>query len=127
MSLDWYQDIKDFHKNVMLDRFDPRPHIPEEKYKKLRETLIKEEVKETLIALENDDLIEIADGIVDSIVVLLGTAVTYGIDMRSIWDEVHKTNMAKADGEMRADGKRLKPDNWVPPNIKDLIDEQIYG
>jgi len=123
-QLDWYQDIRDLHIEVLMDNHDRHPHIPTEKYKKLRTSLISEEVNETLKAIEEDDLVEIADGIVDSIVVLLGTAVTYGIDVRPIWDEVHKTNMAKKDGPVREDGKKLKPEGWVAPNIKKILDEQ---
>lgn len=121
---DWYQDIKDLHREVLGDNHDQHPHIPTEKFKELRISLITEEVNETLMALEQDDLVEIADGIADSIVVLLGTAVTYGIDIRPIWDEVHRTNMAKKGGPVREDGKKLKPEGWQPPDIKKILDGQ---
>lgn len=122
--MDWYQDIVDFHKEVMCDNFETRPHIPVESLKKLRKSLIIEEVSETLKAIDSDDIVELADGIADSIVVLLGTAVTYGIDIRYIWDEVHRTNMAKKGGEVRADGKKLKPEGWLPPDIKSILIKQ---
>ena len=125
MSIDWYKDIQDFHKEVMNDNFPKYPHIPSEKSKVLRKQLIMEEITETFHAINEDNLEEIADGIADSIVVLLGTAVTYGIDIRPIWNEVHKTNMAKKDGALRADGKRLKPEGWQPPKIKELVKMQI--
>lgn len=121
---DWYSDMVDFHDEVMLDDFKKTPHIPTEKYKNLRKALIEEEVSETLRAIDNDDLVELADGIVDSIVVLVGTAVTYGIDIRPVWDEIHKTNMAKKDGAIREDGKRLKPDGWIAPDVKSILIEQ---
>jgi predicted HAD superfamily Cof-like phosphohydrolase len=124
MSQDWQQDIKDFHKEVMNDNFPTQPHIPTEELIALRISLIAEEVSETLTALSKDDLEGIADGIVDSIVVLLGTAVTYGIDIKPIWDEIHMTNMAKKDGEVREDGKKLKPEGWGPPKVKELLIEQ---
>jgi len=125
MSKDWYQDIVDFHRLVMRDNFSTKPYIPSQKYRDLRIKLIREEVvKETLPALENGNLVGIADGIADSIVVLLGTAVTYGIDIRPIWDEVHRTNMAKKDGPMREDGKRLKPEGWESPRIEEEIRRQ---
>jgi predicted HAD superfamily Cof-like phosphohydrolase len=115
---DWYADMQDFHKIVMGDNFLDYPHIPDKKYLELRKALIKEEVKETLDAMDREDMVEIADGIVDSIVVLLGTAVTYGIDLRKIWNIIHETNMAKKDGPVREDGKKLKPEGWKPPDIK---------
>lgn len=124
MSIDWYKDIKDFHAVVLSDNFPNIPHITDDKHKNLRIELISEEVKETLKALEEGDLVEIADGIADAIVVLLGTAVTYGIDIRPIWNEVHKTNMAKKDGPVREDGKKLKPEGWQPPDIRRILEKQ---
>lgn len=117
MSIDWYQDIVDFHKEVMGDDFPNYPFLPHPSYRRLRRILIKEEIKETLHAMATNNTVEIADGIADSIVVLLGTAVTYGIDMRPIWDLVHATNMAKKGGLLRADGKQQKPEGWKPPDI----------
>lgn len=107
----------------------------------LRADLIAEEVKETLEALtghevdfviqnhvgrfKKGDMPEIADGIVDSIYVLLGTAIEYGIDIEPIWGAVQKANMAKVGGGIREDGKRLKPEGWEPPPIADLIEAQV--
>jgi len=124
MSSDWYADLVDFHEQVVLDNFPKQPYIPNEQKKLLRGELIIEEIRETLDAIDKNDLVKIADGIVDSIVVLLGTSVTYGIDIRPVWDEVHKTNMAKKGGKLRADGKLLKPEGWKPPNIERIIKEQ---
>ena len=123
MSSDWYEDIVIFHREVMEDSFPDTPHRPPLKVVALRATLIQEEVKETLEAMEHGSITGVADGIADSIVVLLGTAVAYGIDMREIWNEVHKTNMAKRGGLIRADGKKLKPEGWIPPDIKGIIDK----
>ena len=124
MSLDWYRDIVDFHREVIGDSFPTTPHMPADKYQDLRHNLIEEEMGETLVAISFGNLTEIADGIVDSIVVLLGTAVTYGIDIRPIWNEVHRTNMAKKGGKLRKDGKLLKPKGWKPPEVERLIKEQ---
>ena len=124
MGKDWYQDMIDFHNEVMRDKFADFPHIPSRGYQKLRRSLIKEEVNETLDAIRTDNLVSLADGIVDSIVVLLGTAITYGIDIRPVWDIVHATNMAKKGGKYRADGKMMKPEGWEPPNIRAEIANQ---
>ena len=123
MSKDWYQDIVDFHRatGTLISK---RPTFPLPVVQGLRLKLIREELEEVVDAIFNDDLVEIADGIADSIVVLLGTAVSYGIDMRPVWDEVHKTNMAKVGGPKRADGKVLKPEGWKPPDVKSILIEQ---
>lgn len=123
MNKDWYQDIVDFHRatgTFMGER--PVPPLPV--VQGLRLKLIKEEIQETLDAIFNDDLVALADGIADSIVVLLGTAVSYGIDIRPVWDEVHKTNMAKLGGGKDSFGKSLKPKGWVSPDIKSILVEQ---
>ena len=126
MSKDWYQDVADFHKDVAGDSFPNTPYTPNKQLRELRMELIREEVQETIdaIATHPNDLALVADGIGDSIVVLLGTAVTYGIDMRPIWDIIHKTNMAKKGGKLREDGKLLKPDKWQPPDIQSEIEKQ---
>lgn len=121
---DWYQDIVDFHREVMQDDFPTKPYVPEPKYSNLRFALVKEEMEETLQAIFDDDLAEVADGICDSIVVLLGTAVTYGIDIRPVWDKVQEANMAKKSGPMREDGKRLKPQDWEHPDVESEIKRQ---
>jgi predicted HAD superfamily Cof-like phosphohydrolase len=131
MSLDWYQDILDFTDTVIQDRMredKDYPHCPSPQIKKLKIELIKEECRRELLkAMKENDLEKIADGAVDSIVVILGMCVSYGIDIRPLWDEVHKTNMAKAGGPIREDGKRLKPEGWQQPKIKELLNEQGAG
>ena len=125
MSDDWFKDVKDFHEKVIGEVTPDFPCLVSLPKRELRQNLIEEEITETLIAIDDNDLEGIADGIADSIVVLLGTAVTYGIDMRPVWDEVHKTNMAKAGGKFRNDGKLLKPEGWESPDIASIIADLI--
>jgi predicted HAD superfamily Cof-like phosphohydrolase len=124
MSKDWYQDIVDFHK--ALDHLvNTYPCYPPTDVIALRERLIKEEVNDELLpAIQNGNLVKIADGIADAIVVLLGTAISYGIDLRPIWDEVHRSNMAKVGGGKDEGGKSLKPRGWMPPDILGLLIKQ---
>ncbi len=123
MSKDWYGDIITLQSEVFKHTPKGYPGIPDEKEIKLKKMLIEEEVKETLDAIDANDLVEIADGIVDSIVVLLGAAAAYGLPMRALWDEVHRTNMAKKDAPVREDGKVLKPKDWEPPQIEKILKE----
>jgi len=126
MSKNWQKDVE----KQMIEvyecpvRTSPTIDIPEEELS-LRYDLILEEMCETLDALLAEDIVAVADGIVDSITVLLGTASALGIDIQPIWDEVAKTNMAKKGGPLRDDGKRLKPPGWLEPAIAALIEEQI--
>lgn len=126
MSRDWQADIKEFH--IAMDQVvNEKPTIPDKKTRNLRVELIGEEVEELIDALLDGDMEKIADGAADSIVVILGTMVSYGIHLQPIWDEVHRTNMAKKDGPVRADGKRLKPEGWKPPDIMGKLKEQGYA
>lgn len=78
---------------------------------------------------ENDDpstvkqpnLVEAIDGCIDTLVVTYGTLEDIGVDAEPFFDEVHRANMAKAGGPVRADGKRLKPPGWTPPDIAGVL------
>jgi predicted HAD superfamily Cof-like phosphohydrolase len=59
----------------------------------------------------------LAKELCDVHVVVSGTAVEYGIPEDLVYEEVHRSNMAKAGGPVREDGKVLKPDGWTPPNV----------
>lgn len=124
--MDWFRDIVD-----MFEAFDAyigsKPEVPPEKVLELRKTLIKEEVKELLEALDIGDLVKIAVEITDAIVVILGTAISYGIDIRPVWDEIHKSNLAKVGGGKRQNGKVLKPANWKPPRVEEVLQNQQGG
>ncbi len=127
MSKDWYQDIVDFNQEVMKLELPIEPVGLNKEKRELWGKLIIEEVSELLAGMDKDDLVEMADGGADAIVVILGAMVNAGLDMRPIWDEVHRTNMAKKGGAIRTDGKRLKPEGWKPPEIERLIKEQQNG
>ena len=112
------RDIEDFHREVVgiPDSTTPAIRRPE-----LRAELIREEAKETVDAILRGDLVEAIDGLCDILAVVYGTAAEFGIDLAPFWDEVHRTNMAKAGGPVRADGKRLKPEGWQPPDIAGVL------
>lgn len=123
LNRDVYQDVFDFHKKFGC-LIGSTPAIPDFGTANLRIRLIEEEFEELTAALEQGDLIEVADAIADLQYVIIGTAISYGIDMRPIWDEVHRTNMAKVDGGRRGDGKIMKPAGWQPPRIAEMLDAQ---
>lgn len=105
------QQLVEFNRDV----------IPAVDDSKLRATLIMEESTELCEALLRKDQVEIVDGMCDLIYVVLGTAVALGIDLEPYFNEVHRTNMLKAAGPLREDGKRLKPPDWQPPRIKEML------
>jgi len=95
--------------------------LPSDASLALARRLIEEEVGETLTAIDARDLPEIADGVIDSIVVLVGLAVRCGLPLARLWHEVHQSNISKRGGPVNEHGKRLKPPGWVPPDIEGVL------
>lgn len=71
---------------------------------------------------------EVIDAICDIIVVVHNASNIMGIDIEPYFAEVHRTNMAKVGGPIRAsDGKRLKPEGWEPPDILGMLKRELKG
>lgn len=68
---------------------------------------------------------EAIDAMCDIIVVVHNCSNAMGIDLKPFFDEVHKTNLAKAGGPLNEYGKRLKPPNWEPPKIQEMLLELL--
>ena len=94
---------------------------------KLRHSLMVEENNEYLKAVEERNLIEVADALGDMLYILCGTILTHGFQnlIEDIFDEIQSSNMSKLgdDGKpiYRNDGKVLKGPNYKKPNIKNII------
>ncbi len=111
------RDVERFHHALDI----PVGHSPAIRRPELRAELIREEAQETVGAILDGDLVGAIDGLCDLLCVVYGAAAEFGVDLAPFWDEVHRTNMAKAGGPMRADGKRLKPEGWTPPDIAGVL------
>ncbi len=90
---------------------------------RLRYGLIWEELQEFVQAYENSVIVGVADALADLLYVVYGTAVSFGIDMQPIFQEVHKSNLTKGDPQVvkAPNGKVLKGEDWKPPRIAELI------
>ncbi len=94
---------------------------------KLRHSLMQEENNEYLKAVEEKNLIEVADALGDMLYILCGTILTHGFQnlIEDIFDEIQSSNMSKLgdDGKpiYRNDGKVLKGPNYKKPNFKKII------
>lgn len=115
------EQAAEFHRALDI----PISETPGLRRVELRTALIAEEAKETIEAAERGDLVEAIDGLCDLIVVAYGAALEWGVDLAPFYDEVHRSNMAKVGGPTRADGKRLKPENWTPPDIAGILRSQL--
>lgn len=92
----------------------------------LYRNLITEEVEELAEATESDDRVEMLDALIDILVVTIGAIHSMGANGPAAWDEVMRTNFEKIDpvtGKVhkRADGKVIKPANWLPPQLAQYI------
>jgi len=103
-------------KSKTFDNKDPQTEL----YMKL----VQEEFDETLDAFTKGDIIELADGIADTVWVLMGLASSAGIPFDAVWDEVKASNMSKVvDGKLlkREDGKVMKPDGYFKPDLNAVL------
>lgn len=76
------------------------------------------------------DIVEAADALADSLYVVHGSGHTLGIPLPRVFEEVHRSNMAKLDPitgkpNVTDDGKVLKPEGWTPPNIAAVLEDSV--
>ena len=120
-----FEQVHEFHKAFKCN-IGNVPSLPNEAERHIRKWLLKEEYEEYLEGEANNDIVEIADGLVDMLYIIYGTGVSYGLPMDTLFDEVHLSNMSKLDNDgnpiFRADGKVLKGPNFFKPNIKNILE-----
>lgn len=83
--------------------------------------LLTEEYEETLNALRNNDAEELVDGLIDIIVIAIGTLELAGVNTQKAWDQVMSANMTKERGikpgrEQSGGYDIIKPENWKSPS-----------
>ena len=113
------------------------PAIPSQETAELRHNLLAEEYGEYIVADSNFELarvtgervtdhhfIDLADALADMVYVIVGTAVSYGINLDDALEEVCRSNDTKiVDGQLirREDGKILKPEGYEPPDLAAVL------
>ena len=99
--------------------------FPEDKIVQLRVDLIEEELNELKEAIENNDIVEVADALTDILYVTYGAGHSFGVDLDECFDEVQRSNMSKLgeDGKpiYNDSGKVMKGPNYFAPNLKKII------
>ena len=101
------------------------PSFSTEKINKLRIDLIKEELQELMEAMNNKDLLEVADALTDILYVTYGAGHAFGIDLDKCFDEVQNSNMSKLgeNGEpiYNESGKVMKGPNYFKPDLSKFV------
>ena len=102
-----------------------KPSFSTEKINKLRIDLIKEELEELTEALNNKDLLEVADALTDILYVTYGAGHAFGIDLDKCFDEVQNSNMSKLDKNGKPiyneSGKVMKGPNYFKPDLSKFV------
>ena len=123
------RSVKEFHTAFGIGHSEiPRADLGEIK-NILRFNLMKEENEEYLEAVQNNDLIEIADALGDMMYILCGTIIEHGLQYKieEVFDEIQRSNMSKLgeDGKpiYREDGKVMKGPNYFKPDFSKILGE----
>ena len=102
-----------------------KPSFSTDKINKLRLDLIKEELTELTEAMNNKDLLEVADALTDILYVTYGAGHAFGIDLDKCFDEVQNSNMSKlgADGKpiFNESGKVMKGPDYFKPDLSKFL------
>lgn len=116
-----YEKVREFHEAFGQD-IDVDIYKSDINLIALRIALIDEEYDELKRAVGTENYLK---ELVDLLYVIYGFAATFGWDIDTAFNLVHVSNMSKlgADGKpiFREDGKVLKSENYVPPNLSDLV------
>lgn len=96
-SPDALNQVAEFHKTFHAPILDT-PQIPKSERAKLRYNLLVEELHEFQEAIDNQDIIEVADALCDLQYVLSGAILEFGLGekFKDLFDEVQRSNMSKA-------------------------------
>ena len=94
--------VADFHDTFNLPVLS-EPVIPDLDRTRLRINLLEEELAELKEAIDNDDLVEVADALCDIQYVLSGAILEFGLGdkFKALFDEVQRSNMSKTCKSMK--------------------------
>jgi len=119
-----FEKVKEF-MTTFGQEVKNKAEFPNEKIVELRKKLIDEEFNELKDAINENDLIEVADALTDILVVTYGAGVAFGIDLDKCFKEVHRSNMSKLseDGKpiYNEFGKVMKGPNYFKPDLSKFV------
>jgi predicted HAD superfamily Cof-like phosphohydrolase len=102
-----------------------KPSFSTDKINKLRLDLIKEELDELKEAMDNKDLLEVADALTDILYVTYGAGHAFGIDLDKCFEEVQNSNMSKLGDNgkpiFNESGKVMKGPKYFKPDLNKFL------
>jgi predicted HAD superfamily Cof-like phosphohydrolase len=144
MSSNYFDDVGAFHVKFNLPVspesslaiYRPTGYLSETEFN-FRTAFLFEELKEWIEAYGEQNVVKMADALVDLVWVALGTAHYLGIPFDSLWHEVKRANMEKRPWQEGDPIKPrnvqgfevVKPEGWKPPDIEGIIERfrAVYG
>ena len=119
-----FEDVKNFMITYGQE-VKNKSEFPNDKIVNLRVDLIKEELSELIEAINDKDIVEVADALTDILYVTYGAGHSFGIDLDKCFEEVQRSNMSKLDESgkpiFNERGKVMKEPNYFKPNIKKFL------
>ncbi|WP_405641445.1 MazG nucleotide pyrophosphohydrolase domain-containing protein [Streptomyces uncialis] len=116
--------VREFHRAFGLETGSVPTEVPPT-LAAHRHDLLAEEVAEVAEVAVDGPLDKIAHELADVVYIAYGTALVHGIDLDQVIAEIHRANMTKLgpDGtpQVRADGKVLKGDHYVAPDVSAVL------
>ena len=122
--------MSNFNKvKIFMETFDQevktKPSFSTDKINSLRYDLIKEELEELKEAMENKDLLEVADALTDILYVTYGAGHAFGINLDKCFEEVQNSNMSKLDENGKPtyneSGKVMKGPKYFKPDLTKFV------
>ena len=102
-----------------------KPELSNDKINDLRISLINEELEELKKAIEDNDILEVADALTDILYVAYGAGHAFGINLDKCFNEVQESNMSKLDENGKPiyndAGKVMKGPNYFKPDLSKFI------
>ena len=99
--------------------------LSSDKINLLRISLIQEELDELTKAINENDILEVADALTDILYVTYGAGHAFGIDLDKCFDEVQKSNMSKLGKDNKPiyneHGKVMKGPDYFKPDLAKFL------
>ena len=109
-----WNDIAEMHDKFDTDcAVNAMDNVNLQSFVDFRMNLLEEEYEETWEAAESKDAEEFVDGLIDLVVVAIGTLDLLGVDVAKAWGRVMDANMSKEVG--------IKPSRPNPMGLPDLV------
>ena len=112
-------------KKTYLQEVKTKAELGNNKINELRISLINEELEELKKAIEDNDILEVADALTDILYVTYGAGHAFGIDLDKCFNEVQESNMSKLgpDGKpiYNESGKVMKGPNYFKPDLSKFL------